>query len=106
MTVLVQPTQDMTVDSESGATEYRFALEGVNTAEVDAWTQRLAAHLRDLPELRGTATDAGAQGRAALVQVDRDGAARLGITASSLADALSNAFGQRIVTTIFTETNH
>ena len=106
VTVLVQPTQDLTVDSESGATEYRFALEGVNTAEIDAWAQRLAVRLRDLPELRGTATDAGAQGRAAFVQVDRDNAARLGITASSIDDALYNAFGQRIVSTIFTETNH
>ena len=105
-TVLVQPTQDLTVDSESGATEYRFALEGVNTAEIDAWAQRLAVRLRDLPELRGTATDAGAQGKAAFVQVDRDNAARLGITASSIDDALYNAFGQRIVSTIFTETNH
>ena len=106
VTVLVQPTQDLTVDSESGATEYRFALEGVNTAEIDAWAQRLAVRLSDLPELRGTATDAGAQGRAAFVQVDRDNAARLGITASSIDDALYNAFGQRIVSTIFTETNH
>ena len=106
VTVLVQPTQDLTVDSESGATEYRFALEGVNTAEIDAWAQRLAVRLRDLPELRGTATDAGAQGKAAFVQVDRDNAARLGITASSIDDALYNAFGQRIVSTIFTETNH
>ena len=104
--VLAQPTQDLTVDSESGATEYRFALEGVNTAEIDAWAQRLAVRLRDLPELRGTATDAGAQGRAAFVQVDRDNAARVGITASSIDDALYNAFGQRIVSTIFTETNH
>ena len=106
VTVLVQPTQDLTVDSERGATEYRCALEGVNTAEIDAWAQRLAVRLRDLPELRGTATDAGAQGRAAFVQVDRDNAARLGITASSIDDALYNAFGQRIVSTIFTETNH
>ena len=104
--VLAQPTQDLTVDSESGATEYRFALEGVNTAEIDAWAQRLAVRLRDLPELRGTATDAGAQGKAAFVQVDRDSASRLGITASSIDDALYNAFGQRIVSTIFTETNH
>jgi multidrug efflux pump len=105
-TVLVQPTQDLTVDSESGATEYRFALEGVDTAEVDAWAQRLAARLRTLPELRGATTDAGAQGKAAFVRVDRDNASRLGITASSIDDALYNAFGQRIVSTIFTETNH
>ncbi len=105
VTVQVQPTQDLTVDSESGSTEYRFALEGVNTAAVDEWAQRLAQRLRTLPELRATTTDAGAQGLSAFVQVDRDSAARLGITASSIDDALYNAFGQRIVSTIFTETN-
>ncbi len=105
-TVLVQPTQDLTVDSEAGATEYRFALEGVDTAEIDGWAQRLALRLRTLPQLRGTVTDAGAQGKAAFVRVDRDSASRLGITASSIDDALYNAFGQRIVSTIFTETNH
>ena len=105
ITVQVQPTQDLTVDSESGPTEYRFALEGVNTALVDEWAQRLAQRLRTLPELRATTTDAGAQGLSAFVQVDRDSAARLGITASSIDDALYNAFGQRIVSTIFTETN-
>ncbi|MCL1961498.1 MAG: efflux RND transporter permease subunit [Desulfovibrionaceae bacterium] len=106
VTALVQPTQDLTVDSEGGPTEYRFALEGVSTAEVDAWAQRLAARLRQLPELSGVTTDAGAQGLAAYVDVNRDSASRLGITASSIDDTLYNAFGQRIVSTIFTETNH
>ncbi|HRQ01864.1 MAG TPA: efflux RND transporter permease subunit [Ottowia sp.] len=106
VTVLVQPTQDLTVDSEGGPTEYRFALEGVDTDQVNAWAVRLAERLRTLPELRGASTDAGAEGRAAFVEVDRDSAARLGITASSIDDALYNAFGQRIVSTIFTETNH
>jgi len=106
VTVLVQPTQDLTVDSEGGPTEYRFALEGVNTDEVNTWARRLADRIAGLPELRGASTDAGAQGRAAFVEVDRDSAARLGITASSIDDALYNAFGQRIVSTIFTETNH
>jgi multidrug efflux pump len=106
VTVLVQPTQDLTVDSEGGPTEYRFALEGVDTDQVNAWAVRLAGRLRTLPELLGASTDAGAEGRAAFVEVDRDSAARLGITASSIDDALYNAFGQRIVSTIFTETNH
>ncbi|MFT4196165.1 efflux RND transporter permease subunit, partial [Ottowia sp.] len=105
ITVQAQPTQDLTVDSESGPTEYRFALEGVDTALVDQWARRLAEGLGRLPELRAATTDAGAQGLSAFVQVDRDSAARLGVTASSLDDALYNAFGQRIVSTIFTETN-
>ncbi len=106
VTVLVQPTQDLTVDSEAGPTEYRFALEGVGSDEVNHWATRLAARLATLPELRGASTDAGAQGRAAFVEVDRDSAARLGISASAVDDALYSAFGQRIVSTIFTETNH
>ncbi len=105
ITVQAQPTQDLTVDSESGPTEYRFALEGVDTALVNQWARRLAERLRALPELRTATTDAGAQGRSAFVQVDRDSAARLGLAASGIDDALYNAFGQRIVSTIFTETN-
>ena len=106
VTALVQPTQDLTVDSEGGPTEYRFALEGVSTPEINAWALRMAERVRSLPQVRGATTDAGAEGRAAYVDVNRDSAARLGITASSIDDALYNAFGQRIISTIFTETNH
>ncbi len=105
VTLFLQPTQDLTIDSDTGPTQYRFDLEGVDTALVNQWAQRLARRLADLPELRHATTDAGALGPAAMVRVDRDNAARLGITTSALDSALYNAFGQRIVSTIFTETN-
>ncbi|RRD56683.1 multidrug transporter subunit MdtC [Comamonadaceae bacterium OH2545_COT-014] len=105
VTLHVQPTQDLTVDSATGPTEFRFDLEGVDTALVNAWAQKLVEALAGVPEVRHATTDAGATGLAAMVRVDRETAARLGVTASSLDNALYNAFGQRIVSTIFTETN-
>ena len=104
-TLYLQPTQDLTVDSATGPTEYRFDLEGADTALVNEWAQRLTQALQTVPEVRHATTSAGAQGLAAQVQTDRETASRLGVTASSIDNALYNAFGQRIVSTIFTETN-
>jgi multidrug efflux pump len=105
ITLRLQPVQDLTIDAESGPTQYRFSLEGADTELVNSWAQRLADHLKGLPQVRNVVTDAGATGSALMVDIDRDSAARLGITASSIDDALYSAFGQRIVSTIFTETN-
>jgi multidrug efflux pump len=101
----LQPTQDLTIDAETGPTEFRVSLEGVNDAEITQWMGRLIERLRDAPQLRNVGSDAGAQGLATFVNVNRDTAARLGISASAVDDALYSAFGQRIVSTIFTDTN-
>lgn len=101
----LQPTQDLTMDSATGPTPYRFDLEGVDTALVNDWAQRITQALQAVPEVSRATTDAGASGPAAMIAIDRDSAARLGVTASALDNALYNAFGQRIVSTIFTETN-
>jgi multidrug efflux pump len=105
VTLYVQPTQDLTIDAETGPTEYRASLEGVSGAEITQWMGALIGRLRTVPEVRNVSSDAGAQGLTAYVDVDRDTAARLGISASAVDDALYSAFGQRIVSTIFTETN-
>ncbi|HET9668249.1 MAG TPA: efflux RND transporter permease subunit [Casimicrobiaceae bacterium] len=105
VTLYVQPTQDLTIDAETGPTEYRASLEGVSSDEITQWMRALIARLRTVPEVRNVSSDAGAQGLTAYVDVDRDTAARLGISASAVDDALYSAFGQRIVSTIFTETN-
>ncbi|NUZ04495.1 efflux RND transporter permease subunit [Piscinibacter koreensis] len=105
VTLYLQPTQDLTIDAESGPTEYRFALEGADTATVTEWTRKLAAELQRSSRVRNVVSDAGAEGLAAFIDIDRDTAARLGVTASAVDDALYSAFGQRIVSTIFTETN-
>jgi multidrug efflux pump len=104
-TLRVQPTQDLTIDAESGPTQYRFSLEGADPQLVVQWAQQLTERLRTAPQVRNVVSDAGATGAALMVDIDRDSAARLGITASAVDDALYSAFGQRIVSTIFTETN-
>ncbi len=104
-TLNLQPTQDLTIDAETGPTQYRVSLEGVDSATITLWMNRLVAKLQSVPKVRNVSSDAGAQGLAAYVNVNRDTAARLSITASSVDDALYSAFGQRIVSTIFTETN-
>ncbi len=105
VTLYLQPTQDLTIDAETGPTEYRASLEGVSSAEITTWMHALVARLSTAPEVRNVSSDAGAQGLTAYVNVDRDTAARLGISASAVDDALYSAFGQRIVSTIFTDTN-
>ena len=105
VTLYLQPTQDLTIDAETGPTEFRASLEGVDSAVITRWMTRLVDRLQTAKQVRNVSSDAGAQGLAAFVNVNRDTAARLSITASSVDDALYSAFGQRIVSTIFTETN-
>jgi multidrug efflux pump len=101
----LQPTQDLTVDAETGPTQYRVSVEGAHTASVNAWADKLAAALGDSRKVRNVVSGAQDTGLAAYVDIDRDTAARLGITPSAIDDALYSAFGQRIISTIFTETN-
>ncbi len=105
VTLYLQPTQDLTIDAESGPTEYRFSIEGVDSATVTEWVKKLTAQLHTVKQVRNVTSDAGAQGLSAYVDIDRNTASRLSITASAVDDVLYSAFGQRIVSTIFTETN-
>jgi multidrug efflux pump len=105
LTLYLQPTQDLTIDAETGPTQFRLSIEGADTATVTEWANKLAQRLQQQKEVRNVVTDAGATGAAAYVNIDRDSASRLSITAASIDDALYSAFGQRIVSTIFTETN-
>jgi multidrug efflux pump len=105
VTLYLQPTQDLTIDAETGPTRFRLSLEGADSATVNQWADRLTQKMRTVPQLRNVTSDAGATGLAAVVEIDRDTASRLGITAAAVDEALYSAFGQRIVSTIFTETN-
>jgi multidrug efflux pump len=101
----LQPVQDLTIDAETGPTEYRFSLEGADPDALNLWTQRLVSHLQTVPQVRNVTSDTTTQGLAATIDIDRDSAARLAITAATVDEALYSAFGQRIVSTIFTDTN-
>ena len=105
VTLYLQPTQDLTIDAESGPTQFRVSMEGSDNKVVVLWAKKLAARMASVASLRNVSTDAGATGASVFVMVDRDTASRLGISASTIDDALYSAFGQRIVSTIFTETN-
>ncbi|MBC7610166.1 MAG: efflux RND transporter permease subunit [Polaromonas sp.] len=105
VTLYLQPTQDLTIDAETGPTQFRISIEGSDNSVVVDWANRLAQRMRELADLRNVSSDAGSSGASAFITVDRDTAARLGVTTSSIDDALYSAFGQRIVSTIFTETN-
>ncbi len=104
-TVYFQPVQDLSIDAESGPTTYRASLTGATTAEVALWSQKLTNQMRTSAKLGAVVSDVQLDGLSAFVAVDRDSAARLGITASAVDDALYNAFGQRIISTIFTQSN-
>jgi len=97
----LQPVQDLTIDTDTGANRYRFSLEGAKLDEVNATAERLLAALRREPMLRDPTSNVLARGASVTVAIDRDAAARLGISAATIDAALYNAFGQRIVSTIF-----
>jgi multidrug efflux pump len=105
VTVYIRPVQDLTIDAESGPTQYRLALQGADAQTVQEWTTKLVNKLQSVPELRNVSSAALDLGRTADVNIDRDSAARLGVSAATVDEALYSAFGQRIVSTIFTGSN-
>jgi len=104
VTLYVRPVQDLTIDAEGGPTQYRFALQGADQQEIEQSAEKLVAELKTLPQLANIVSDVQNQGRAVRVKVNRDTAARLGISVATIDSALYNAFGQRIISTIFTQT--
>jgi multidrug efflux pump len=103
VTLYIRPVQDLTIDAEGGPTQYRFALQGADQAQIDSWAARLLTELQAVPQVRNPVSDVQNKGRAITVRINRDVAARLGISAASIDSALYNAFGQRIISTIFTQ---
>ncbi|HTO58583.1 MAG TPA: efflux RND transporter permease subunit, partial [Pseudomonadales bacterium] len=102
VTLYVRPVQDLTIDAEDGPTQYRLALQGTDAAELSRWGHALMAKLADEPKVRNVVSDIFDGGKAVTVNIDRVNAARLGINTAAIDSALYDAFGQRIVTTIFT----
>jgi multidrug efflux pump len=101
----MQPVQDLTIASTVAKTQYQFILEDANPNELQTWSQKLLESLRQLPQLQDVASNAENDGLAANITVNRDAAARFGITMATVDNALYDAFGQRIVSTIFTQSN-
>jgi multidrug efflux pump len=101
----MQPVEDLTIDSSLSRTQYRFVLEDANLNDFNVWVPRLMQRLTQLPELADVASDLQQQGTAVDLVIDRSTAARFGITPATIDNVLYDAFGQRIVSTIYTQSN-
>jgi multidrug efflux pump len=103
--LFMQPVQDLTIDTQLSATQYQFVLEDANPGELGVWFGKLMARLQSIPQITDVASDMQANGLAAMVTIDRATASRFGITPATVDNALYDGFGQRIVSTIFTQSN-
>src|SRR3989440_9220424 len=105
ITLFMQPVQDLTVEDRVSRTQFQYSVEDADPRELFAWAPRLVEKLKGLPELRDVASDQQDQGLEASLVIDRDTASRLGILPQAIDDTLYDAFGQRQVSTIFTQLN-
>jgi multidrug efflux pump len=105
LTAYFQPVQDIQISTRASRAQYQYTLTGTNTDEVNAWSQRLAARLRSEPMLREVASEVQDGGLQAFVKVDREQAARLGVSMQTVNDTLNTAFGQRQISTIYGQAN-
>ncbi len=101
----MQPVQDLTIEDSVSRTQYQFSVEDADPAELGLWVPRLVEKLRGLPQLADVVSDVQDEGLQAYIEIDRVTAGRLGVTAASIDNALYNAFGQRLISTIFTQTS-
>jgi len=101
----LQPAQDLTVNDQVTPSQYQFTLDDANSEDLVTWSPKLVAALQKRPEFNGVVSNLQDQGQVAYVELDRDKAARLGVTAADVDTALYSAFGQRLVSTIFTQSN-
>jgi multidrug efflux pump len=100
-----QPVQDLTVEDRVSRTQYQMTLEAADASLLAQWVPKLVDQLRAQPELTGVVDDLQEDGLNTFIHIDRDAAARLGVSAAAIDDALYDAFGQRQISTIFTQSN-
>ncbi|VIO75070.1 MdtB/MuxB family multidrug efflux RND transporter permease subunit [Bradyrhizobium ivorense] len=105
ITLYMQPVQDLTIEGTVSRTQYQFILQDADPAELAEWTPKLLEKLQALHELSDVTSDISAQGLSVFVDIDRDQAARFGITPATIDNALYDSYGQRIVSTVFTNSN-
>ena len=103
--LFLQPVQDLSIEDRIAKTQYQFLLSSPNIDELNEVTQKLLERLRNLPQLVDVTSDLQDKGLQAYVEIDRAAAGRLGVTVAGIDNALYNAFGQRLISTIFTQSN-
>ena len=105
ISLYMQPVQDLTIDATVSRSQYNFVLEDANPSEFSAWVPKLLARLQQIPEIEDVASNYAENGLSAYILIDRPTAGRFGITPATVDNALYDSFGQRIVSTIFTQSN-
>jgi len=105
ISLYLQPVQDLTVEDRISRTQYQYSVDAPDIATLNEWVPKLQSKMQQIPELRDVASDLLNSGTGLRVSIDRDTAGRLGITPQNVDDALYDAFGQRQVSTIFTQSN-
>ncbi len=105
VTLFLQPVQDLTVEDRVSRTQYQYSLEDPSPAELNTWTNKLIDKLRTVPALSDVASDQQNDGLQSQLVIDRQTASRLGITPQMIDSTLYDAFGQRQISTIFTQLN-
>jgi multidrug efflux pump len=103
--IYMQPVQDITVDDRVSRTQYQYTLEDPDVNELNEWTDKFVASMKKMPELEDVATDQQTGGLAVALTIDRVTASRLGIATASIDNALYDAFGQRQISTMYTQLN-
>ncbi len=101
----MQPVQDITVDDRVSRTQYQYTLEDPDTDELNEWTNKFVAQLKQLPELEDVATDQQTGAKAVQLEIDRVTASRLGVAPTTIDNTLYDAFGQRQISTLYTQLN-
>ena len=105
ISLYMQPVQDLTIDATVSRSQYQFVLEDANSNEFSTWVPKLLERLQQLPQLEDVSSNYAENGLSAYILIDRPTAARFGITPATVDNALYDSFGQRIVSTIFTQSN-
>jgi multidrug efflux pump len=105
ISLYMQPVQDLTIDATVSRSQYQFVLEDANPNDFSTWVPKLLERLQQLPQLEDVSSNYAENGLSAYIQIDRPTAARFGITPATVDNALYDSFGQRIVSTIFTQSN-
>ena len=101
--LFMQPVQDLTIEDRVSRTQYQFSLSSPDANLLSTWTQKLVTALSNQPELADVASDLQDKGLQVYLVIDRDAASRLGVSVANITDALYDAFGQRQISTIYTQ---
>ena len=99
----MQPVQDLTIEDRVSRTQYQFSLSSPDAEMLSTWSQKLVTALNNQPELTDVASDLQDKGLQVYLMIDRDAASRLGVSVANITDALYDAFGQRQISTIYTQ---